>query len=50
MADLKNPDGVHAPFGGYHHTAAIPANAPDANANQLIDATTSVTDVRVERA
>ena len=31
-------------------SAAIPANAPDANANQLIDASTSVTDIRVERA
>ncbi len=31
-------------------SAAIPANAPDVNANRLIDATRSVTDVRVERA
>ena len=31
-------------------SAAIPANAPDANANRLIDASASVTDVRVERA
>jgi len=31
-------------------SAAVPANAPDANANQLIDASTAVTDVRVERA
>ena len=22
---LNNPDGVHAPFGGYHHTAVIDA-------------------------
>ncbi len=31
-------------------SAAIPANAPDVNANRLIDAMTLVTDVRVERA
>ena len=31
-------------------SAAIPANAPGCNANALIDATSSVTDVRVERA
>ena len=31
-------------------SAAVPANAPDANANRLIDVSTSVTDVRVERA
>ena len=31
-------------------SAAVPANAPEANANRLIDAATSVTDVRVERA
>ena len=31
-------------------SAAIPANAPGANANRLIDASSSVTDVRVERA
>jgi hypothetical protein len=28
----------------------IPANAPGSNANTLIDASASVTDVRVERA
>jgi len=31
-------------------SAAIPANAPDANANQLTDASQPVTDVRVERS
>lgn len=31
-------------------SAVIPTNAPDANANRLIDVTNSVTDVRVERA
>ncbi len=31
-------------------SAAIPANAPDANANRLIDASQPVTDVRVERS
>lgn len=27
MTEMKNPDGVHAPFGGYHHTALIPSGA-----------------------
>lgn len=25
MSNLNNPDGVHAPFGGYHHCAVIDA-------------------------
>ena len=44
MAPLSADAGV--PVG----TAAIPANAPGSNANTLIDASASVTDVRVERA
>lgn len=27
MADVNNPDGVHAPLGGYHHCAVVPARA-----------------------
>lgn len=27
MADVNNPDGVHAPLGGYHHCAVIPSRA-----------------------
>ena len=27
MADLDNPEGMHAPLGGYHHCAIIPARA-----------------------
>ena len=40
VADLGVPVG----------SAAIPTNSPDANANRLIDASQSVTDVRVERS
>ena len=25
MAKFNNPDGIHAPFGGYHHSAVIDA-------------------------
>ena len=44
MAPIAVDPGV--PMG----SAVVPANAPDANANRLIDVTTPVTDVRVERA
>jgi len=44
MAPIAVDPGV--PMG----SAVIPANAPDANANRLIDVSTPVTDVRVERA
>lgn len=27
MTDYSNPDGVHAPFGAYHHTALVPEGA-----------------------
>ena len=39
-----------ADFGVPAGAAMIPANAPGSNANTLIDASASVTDVRVERA
>ena len=39
-----------ADFGVPAGSAMIPANAPGSNANTLIDASASVTDVRVERA